>query len=307
MSVREREYHQLRAELAELDNLLSITAESAVIDRMSLERRRLRVEEELKANPPPPRWPATANLAFNGKPVVDREGVYSDFAGAAIGAFTEAVATLAASQESVLGERGVIPNRENYRLLVTGTSHGSFGFEIEEVMGPETHPSANESPVETAIGQATDILESLDSGEEEAIASAIADMDKRALDDLRKFLKVMADHEAVCSLSFKNKVSRFQDVGNVRRGLASLGRDNLHEDETEMVGRLQGFLPQARRAEFVDGKTGEVLSCRVDRGAGDESLTGFLGKNVRITARYRQVGNSRPRYTITECNLIQEP
>ena len=122
MSAQEQQYHYLRAELAELDKLLSMTAESAVIDRMSLEYRRSQVEAELEANPPPPRWPATAHLAFNGKPVVDRQGVYADFAGAAVDAFAKAVASLAASRQAVLGGRGVIPNRENYRLLVTGTS-----------------------------------------------------------------------------------------------------------------------------------------------------------------------------------------
>ena len=53
MSISERQDQFLRAELAELDKLLSMTPESAVIDRMSLEYRRSQVQEELDANPPP--------------------------------------------------------------------------------------------------------------------------------------------------------------------------------------------------------------------------------------------------------------
>ena len=297
MTAREREYHHLRAELAELNKLLSMTPESAVIDRMSLEYRRSQVQAELEANPPPSRWPASAHLAFNGKPVVDREGIYANFAGAAVDAFAKAVTSLAASRQAVLGERGVIPNRENYRLLVTGTSHGSFGFEIEEVLERQASYLLNESPVEVAIGQAKGILESL-AGDEEAIAEAISDTDERALDDLRDFLKVMADSEAICSLSFKNEVFRFRDVGQIQHGLATLRKDNLHERETEMLGHFQGFLPQSLRAEFVVDQSGEVLSCRVDRAMDAERINEILGQGVTVNARSRQVGNSRPRYTI---------
>ena len=310
MSISERQDHFLRAELAELDKLLSMTPESAVIDRMSLEYRRSQVQEELEANPPPARWPASAHLTFNGKPVVNRQGIYADFAGVAVDAFAKAVTSLAASQQGSLGERGVIPNQEDYRLLVTGTSFGSFGFEIEEAQSQQinyqTSYIADESPVGLAIGQAKGILESL-IGDEEMIAEAIADTDERALNDLRGFLKVMADSEAVCSLSFKNAAFRFRDVGQVRRGLASLEQDNLHEGDKEMVGHFQGFLPQGRRAEFVERDAGEVLSCRVDRAIDNaDAINRILDQPVHVKTHYRQVGTSRPRYVITGYDRIPE-
>ena len=298
MSALERRYHHLWSELAELENLLSITPESAVIDRKSLEYRRSQVEAELQGNPPPNRWPASARLGFNGKPVLDQQGIYADFAGTAMDAFANALTSLAGSQIAVLGERGVIPNRENYRVLVTGTSSGSFGFDIEEVSQSQATYLADESAVELAIGQAKDILESLVS-DEEAIAEAIADTDNRALADLRDFLKVMADNEAVCSLSFKNQSFQFRDVGQVRRGFDSLSVDNLHEGEERLVGHFQGFLPKVRRAEFVEEEPGEVLSCRVDRTVNNaEAINEVLGQPVEVNVRFRQVGNSRRRYTI---------
>ena len=304
MSARERGYHHFLAELAELDKLLAITPESAVIDRLSLEYRKSQVEAELEANPPPARWPSSAHLSFNGKPVVDRQGIYADFAGAAMDAFAKTVTALAASQQTVLGERGVIPNQENYRLLVTGTAHGSFGFEVEEVLEPQASLLLDQSAVELAIGQTKDILEAL-VGDEEVIAEAIADTDERALDDLRDFLKLLADSEAVCSLSFKNAAFGFRDVGQVQRGLASLRKDNLHHGETEMFGYFQGFLPQSRRAEFVVGDSQEVLSCRVDRTLENvEGINSILGQNVSVKANFRQVGSSRLRYTIVGYDLV---
>ena len=297
MSAREREYYYLRAELAELDKLLSMTPESAVIDRMSLEYRRSQVEAELEANPPLSRWPASAHLTFNGKPVVDRQGIYADFGAHTVDAFSEIVVSLAASQQAALGERGVIPNREDYRLLITGTSHGSFGFEIEEVLG-QAMLLPGESPVELAIGQARNILESLTS-DEETLAEAIAYTDERALQNVRKFLKMMADNQAVCSLSFKDKVFRFTDVGQVQKGLSNLGEDNIREEDVEIVGHFQGYLPKVRRAELVDRATAEVISGRVDhKMESAEAINGILGQTVKVSARFRQVGNSRRRYTI---------
>ena len=298
MSTLERRYQFLRTELAELDQLLSMTPESEVIDRRSLEYRRSQVQAELEANPPPPRWPVSAQLFFNGKPLVDRQGIYADFAGEAVNAFSKAVTSLAASQLAELGERGTIRNRDNYRLIVTGTSSGSFGFDIEEILDPQTSYLVDESPVELAIGQAKTILASL-AGDEEVIAEAIADTDERALNDLRDFLKVMVDSEAVCTLSFKNDMFRFRDVAQVRHGLDNLGTDNVHEGESEMFGHFQGFLPKVRRAEFVEDQSKDVLSCRVDRSIDKaEEINELLGLQVHVRAHFRQVGNSRPRYTI---------
>ena len=303
MSAIERKYHYLWAELAELDNLLTMTPESALIDRKTIEHRRNQVAAELERNPPPHRWPASARLGFNGKPVVDQQEIYADFAGSAVDAFTEALTSLAASKIAALGERGVIPNREDYRLLVTGTSSGSFGFDIEEVLEPQATYLDEESPVASAIGQAKGILESL-IGDEEALADAIADTDERALRDFRDFLKVMVDHEAVCSLSFNNQVFRFRDIGQVQRGLESLSSDNIHEDERDIVGYFQGFLPKVRRAEFVDRESAEVISCRVDRAVDNaEGINRILGKDVNLHVRSRRVRNSRPRYTILSFGL----
>ena len=304
MSAIENRYNFLLSDLAELNRLISMTPESAVIDRKTLEYRRSQVQEEIDKFPMPPRWPASAHLVFNGKPVMDREGIYANFASNAVGAFTKAVTSLAASQEAVLGERGVIPNKEDYRLLITGTSHGSFGFEIEEILEHQANLIPEESPVEQAIGHAKEIMESLLS-DEEAIAEAISDTDERALNDIRDFLKVMAESDAICSLSFKNAVFGFRDVGQVQRGLASLGNDNIHEGEAVMSGHFQGFLPKSRRAEFVADESGEVLSCRVDRSMDNANeINRILGQRINLRTRFRQVGNSRRRYTIVDFERI---
>ncbi|MDE2668616.1 MAG: hypothetical protein OXI51_03055 [Chloroflexota bacterium] len=297
MSSRKREYERLHAELAELDRLIAATSEEAAINRATLEYRRSQVEEEIGANPAPPRWPAHVHLSFNGKPVVDSQGIYAEFASDAVDAFRKAVASLAASRGTVLGKRGVLPNQEDYRLLVTGTSHGSFGFELEEATEPQPALLDEDSPVGVALGRAKDILESLVT-DEEAIADAIAETDDRALNDVRGFLQLMVDNEAVCSLSHKNRTFKFRDIGQVAQGLSRLGEDNIQEGQQEISGRFLGFLPQHRTAEFEED-SGEILFCRVGQSVSDaDRINASLGERVTIKTSFRQVGKSRPRHTI---------
>ena len=303
MSIGEHEYHRLHAELAELALLIAATPEEAVINRATLEYRRSQVEDEIRANPAPPRWPAHAYLTFNGKPVVDRAGIYAEFAGEAVEAFAKAVTSLAVSQDIELGARGVIPNQDKHQLIVTGTAHGSFGFELEEAEGFQVSLLDQESPVEVAIGQAKTIFESLVS-DEEKLADAIAGTDNRALSDVRGFLQIMAESEAVCSLAFRNDTFRFRDIGQLKQGLSNLESDNIQEGEEELHGCFEGFLPKPRQAQLKIDESGEVLLCRVSQTVGDaEKINANLGERVNVRTSFRQVGKTRPRYTIVAYEL----
>jgi hypothetical protein len=296
--MNKRTHEHLLSELGEIKHLLEITPESSAIDRLSLRHRKSQIQSELETTPPPNRWPVAVQLVFNGRPVVDGQGIEADFCQRSIDVFSKMVSSLAASDRDQLGQRGVIPNREDYRLMITGTSHGSFGLQFEEV-SPQSSLTGDESPVARAVGHATDILEVLAGDDEDGVAETIEDTDTRALRDVREFLKVMADNDAVCSLSFNRRVFRFSDVGQVRRSLSSIEEDNIRKDNVELVGHFQGYLPKDRRAEFVIEETGEVISARVDRRFEDaESINQMLDETTTIRARTFKLGASRPRYTI---------
>ena len=195
---------------------------------------------------------------------------------------------------------GTRPHSQSRKLpLVSdGHIHGSFGFDLEEAEGFQVSLLDQESPVEVAIGQTKTIFESLVS-DEEKLADAIAETDNRALIAVRGFLQIMADSEAVCSLSFRNDTFRFRDIGQVKQGLISLESDNIQEDEETLHGYFQGFLPRPRRAQLTIDESGEVLLCRVDQSVEDaEEINNNLYRSVDVTATSRRVGSSRPRYTI---------
>ena len=298
MSVIEDRYNFLLSDLAELNRLIDMTPESAVIDRKGLEYRRSQVQAELDEFPVPPRWPASAHLSFNGKPVAERDGIKADFGGKAIEAFSMLVKSLAANLQGPLSETGPIPNQDAYELAVTGVAHGSFGFDIEEAPQLQADLPDYDSPVGLAIEKSRSILESLGQ-DDETLADQIADTDKRALDDMRDFLQLLAREEAVCALSFKNKTFRFVDVGEVRRGVDKLREENVGDGTEELEGVFRGFLPKSRRAELAVEPDGDVISCSVAHTMEEpEAINRILGERVRVAASYRQVGKSRRRYTV---------
>ena len=291
-----QEYEWLRSGLGELDSLLAMTPESAVISRMSLESERKRIAEKLAAFTPPARWPATARLTFNGDPVDGRRGIDAAFAHQALEKYEGAVASAGASLVGPLQAKGPIPNRENYRLLITNVATGSFGFEIEEA-NPSDGPDP--SPTERGIEQVHTLLKtsaSTDEDDDDTIAVA----HPRVLSNVRGFLKTVADNRAVCSLAFNGDRFRLQDTAQVRESMRVLNPSNIREYDDTFSGHFLGYLPGSRRAEFVNHRTGEFLYGKVDRSVRNaDRINDVRGLPFTLRVRVRQPAAGKPSYTIT--------
>ena len=214
-----QEYEWLLSGLGQLDEFLAMTPESAVISRMSLESERERITEKLAGFTPPARWPATALLTFDGDPAQGRGSVDASFALKAVERFGDAVAAAGASLAGPLPDKGPIPNRDDYRLLVRTAAARSFGFQIEEA-NPTDGPDP--SPTERGIEQVHTLLKAAaDGGDgDDSIAAA----HPRALASVHDFLKVVADHHAVCGLAYHGDRFRFWDTAQVTRSLGALNR-----------------------------------------------------------------------------------
>ena len=320
-----REYRHLQAERNTLARFLAELPEESVIERMSLEARKEKIEQMLASWTPPPREPARTCLTFRGKPVVDAHGISADFGANAVKAFTDAVAAIGASQRTRLKASGPLPNREDYQLLITDTALGSFGFELEEV--PHYGSSREVSPVESALKQTMSILKAT-VGTGETGGGAIAGTSPRALKLLRAFLKKLADQGAVCALEFEDEVFRFSDVGQVRRSERRLSRDDIgkeergtvfrvygvsrsrqiesrlsqediNEEEQEISGQFQGVLPTRRTFEFMNGATGEVISGEIDSAVEDvDAINKLLNRSANIKVRSGQGDATGRRYVL---------
>ena len=302
------EYRFLLSEQGTLERLISRTSPGNVIGRMSLGSRLRQVKAELEAYEGFSPHQVNARLTFRGRPVVSNRGIFADFGTEAVNGFAEAVTRIGAGWNSPLPASGRIPNSAEYRLLITGTATGSFGFQVEDA-SQQPILIGESSPVELAIDRFKGILDASTKTDDELV-EAIADTDRRALDAVRDFLKLMADNRATCALEFQGSEFRFTDVAQVRRSERRLSNDNILEEDVTLEGQFQGFLPHSRRAEFLIAQTdadflagavGTVVSGRVEAAVGDTAnINEILNQDVTITARVKRVGQGRPRYVVTQ-------
>ncbi|MBF0345639.1 MAG: hypothetical protein HQL06_15605 [Nitrospirae bacterium] len=294
-----QEFHQLHAEIATLDNLLKQLPEVNVIERMGLEMRKKGMEDLLASQPAPPREPTRVLLTFRGKPIVGSHGILAEFGAKAINAFADAVTAIGASQTLPLGTRGAIPNREEFKLLITGTALGSFGFELEEApKDPRLFPEM--SLVEPAIRQTMRIMKA-SLGSDEELTDTIADADPRAVQALRTFLKTMVDQEAVCTLDLKGEIFSFADVDQVSRSEGRLSQENIHEEEKTLSGHFLGVLPNHRTFEFLVEENGEVIFGKISNNIEEASqINDIIKKPVTITVHTKRAGKSRPNYALLD-------
>lgn len=105
-------------------------------------------------------------------------------------------------------------------------------------------------------------------------------------------------------MQYRNQVFRFSDVGQVRRSLERISKDNLHEDEKFIEGEFQGILPKRRTYEFKISGTNQVIVGKVAPAIEDvDSINKHLHELVEIRTMITQVGTGRPRYLLLDLPL----
>ncbi len=293
------EYAHLLGEKTALERMIAETPKEDVIDRSSLSARLKNVETALALATPDERGPARVRLTFKGRPVIGSHGIFAEFGMKAVNGFAESVTAMAASLAGPLAPMGPIPNRDQHQLLITSTAIGSFGFELEEQGTGQL--KINDG---SAVAQGLDRTQSLlrgTLGTDDELADSVADADHRALDKVRAFLVTLADNEAVCTVQIGESVVSFSDVGQVRTSIDRLSQDNLHEEEQELRGELQGVLPKARSFEFKLEGTGQVIRGRIALTiAAPDTLNLDLHQASSIKVLVTRVGTGRPRYLLIE-------
>ena len=229
-----QEYDWLRSDLAELDRLIAMTPESAIIDRMSMEYRREKVAKELAAFPVPARWPVHGHLAFDGKPFERGRGIDAAFMGKATEAFANAVTSAAESRFGAFGENGSVPNRRDCQLLINN-GMGLGGFEFEEAT---PHDALEPGPVPVGLG-IEHILAILNASvkDDNALTDAIADAHPSVVAALLGFLETLVSAGAVFSLSFEGQEFRFDDVEQARTSLSRLARFGVRKEKSAAAER----------------------------------------------------------------------
>jgi hypothetical protein len=211
---------------------------------------------------------AKAVLTFGGKPVVEAGAIEATFSAEALQAFQRLVSTTAATREGrKLSTRGRIPDEETYRLFITGTSPGSFSFELEEVANEKQHdPSA----LHDAVDQTSLLLQATQL-DDESYANAVAESNVRVVKALADFLGLMESRGATLRLSVEKRQCLFDTPDVVARAAERTRKTNITEAEEQVRGVLSGVFAKGRRFELQVEESGDVISGRITYDIADPS------------------------------------
>lgn len=286
----------LLSERAALTGMLSEIAPDSVITRMSLESRLQEVEEQIAAFEAAPTRLVETRIAFRGAPVGD-DGIEAGFAVKALGAFTDAVATVGVGHALGLPLSGRARDKVAYNMVVRHTFPGSFGFRVEREF-PHGAPPEEPAALESAIERVKAIVEA-SADNDESLSNAVAETDEKSIRSVRKFLAVMEKAKAYCSIAFKGDQFLFRDAAHVRESATRMAPNNIRESSEEMAVMFTGVLPNTRRYEFVT-RSGEVMTGAVAKSLRNiKAINEALGKPATVFVKARRVGESKPTYIIT--------
>lgn len=206
---------------------------------------------------------ASVAIFFSGKPVVGSRGIAADFAGKLLESYQDIVSkTFAKAEVGVLGERGRVPLKQSADLMVTGLTHGSFGFVLEELADQtELHDTA----LKEIISSVSDLLLHVGAESESNFDAAAEDLDPRSLVAFREFFKGL--DSAGAQVRFVEDAREFSlDEKAVHRGRLRTEAIEIDERTDVISGVLIGFLPDHRRFELRD-ETGVTIYGTVSKEA----------------------------------------
>lgn len=257
------------------DDLAYLKAQRAVVEaqleRIPAERRPMRInlesrlriiDEEIAALEAVEALDvrARAVLTFGGKPVVEAGAIEASFGAEALQAFQRLISATAATREGrKLGARGRIRDEEAYRLFITGTFTGSFGFELEEVTTlPEHEPGA----LRDAVDEASRLLLAT-RADDESYDKAVAESNPRVVKALAGFLGLMESRGATLHVTAGDRECRFETAEVVSAAAERARKTKINETEEVIRGELSGVLDAGRRFEFKPEESREIINGRI--------------------------------------------
>lgn len=245
----------LRAEAAGLQELLEDAEKVGdIVGELQYKERMEEIAEELANLANSDTHLASIAMFFSGKPVIGSRGIAADFAGKLLESYQDIVSkTFAKAEVGVLGERGRVPLKQSADLMVTGLTHGSFGFVLEELADQtELHDTA----LKEILSSVSDLLLHVGAENENDFDEATEELDPRSLVALREFFKGL--DIAGAQVRFVEDAREFSlDEKAVHRGRVRTEAIDIDERTEVISGVLIGFLPDHRKFELhnEDGVT----------------------------------------------------
>lgn len=242
----------LSAELTSVSNLLESAKKSGdIVGEMQLEHRleKLTTQLQVLKEHTLPDNSASVAIFFGGRPVLGSKGIAADFAGKALDQFQNLISkTFAKSEIGQLGTRGKVPFKAQSELMVTGLARGSFGFVLDE-MSEQTELEVSE--LSHVIDKATRLLRDTAAQDEAVFENLVDELDARTLLALKDIFHTL-DSNAATVRVVEGGLDIVLDSAAIHRGKIRTETISIEEDTTEVLGVLEGLLPEHRKFEIRD-------------------------------------------------------
>lgn len=256
----------LQAELASLSDLLQGAKElDDPVGEFQLEKRKGKLEAEIRSLANAREDKASVALFFGGKPVLGSRGISATFAGQMLESFQGLIARKFASTElGALGERGPVPMKQATDLMVTNLARGSFGFVLDELSDQE---EIDVTALKLVVEDVVTTLERVSSSNEADFEEVVDELDPRMLISLKDFFIALDSAEGTLRL-VDDAADIALDSQAIHRGRLRTEATSIDENDLTIEGMLIGFLPEHRKFEM--NVEGEMLYGSVAKEAAEQ-------------------------------------
>ncbi len=268
----------LRAELGSVQAQISLSDEHGDIVGSGQFRNRVRqIKEEIAGLEQEDPTRASVALFFSGGPVLGTRGIAADFAGRCLENYQDLISkTFARREVGPLGERGPIPLRQNTEMMVTGVTHGSFGFILDEM---SEQSSILDTQLKGVVKEVSLTLAKFCAESDSEFLDFASEVDQRTVVSLRKFFQEMDTASATVRI--------VEDIHEINLDAAAVNRARQRaesatiDDETvDFPGTAIHLLPDHKTFEFQT-LDGSILFGRAHSDA-VESYLGAIAMQVSV-------------------------
>ncbi len=301
----------LRAELGSVQSQIAQSDEYGDIVGSSQFRRRLeQIQEEISTLELQDPTRASVALYFSGRPVLGTRGIAADFAGRCLENYQDLISkTFARRELGALGERGPIPLRQSTEMMVTGVTHGSFGFILDEMSDQN---SILDTQLKEVVKEVSLTLEKFCADSDSEFLEFASEIDQRTVISLRNFFQEM-DSSAAMVRIVEDIHEINLDASAVLRARRRAESSTIEDETVDIQGTAIHLLPDHRTFEFRTF-TGDVLFGKAHADAVESYLNAIAMQinvaNSRMTAHMQvrtvHALNREPRSTYRLRNLSIE-
>ena len=276
--LRKLRLDSLKAELGGVQAQLSMSEEYGdLVGAHQFKRRIEQILEEIASLEESEPTKASVALYFSGRPVMGTRGIAADFAGRCLEHYQDLVSkTFARKELGSIGERGPVPLRQSTDLMVTGVTHGSFGFILDEMTGQSEFL---DTQLKQIVKEVSTTLEKFSSDSDSEFLNFASEIDQRTVVSLRNFFKEMDEAEA--TLRIVEDINELRlDSAAVHRARQRAESATIEDEVVDIAGSSIHILPDHKSFEFR-ALSGEVLFGKASKDA-VESYLGAIAMQVNV-------------------------